>query len=75
METIFGGLIEFKGRKELIEFTETMDIDTSIKIIEGTLEYGQKNGLYTLEEASVIYKSIYVLKETRWRDELSKPVK
>jgi len=47
METIFGGLVEFKDRAKLVEFVETMDIDASIKIIETSLEFGQKNGLYT----------------------------
>jgi hypothetical protein len=64
MKEILGGLIEFKNAQELVEFVETMKRDTSMKIIEGSLDYGQKNGLFTLEEAYCIYKSLTIIKDT-----------
>lgn len=58
---IFGGLIEFEDRSKLIEFIETMDISTVIKIIEASIEYGTKNGLYTSEEVYCLFKCIVKL--------------
>lgn len=60
---IFGGLIEFDNKEKLSEFMESMDKITSLKIIELTIEYGLKNGLYNLDEAYCLHKSISKLKE------------
>lgn len=62
-EQIFGGLIEFENKEKLSEFMESMDKITSLKIIELTIEYGLKNGLYNLDEAYCLHKSISKLKE------------
>ena len=62
MKELFGGLLEFEDAQKLIEFVETMDMDMSIRIVEISLDYGQKNGLYTLEEAYSIYKCLSLLK-------------
>lgn len=59
---IFGGLVEFESQSKLTEFVETMDIKTSIKVIEASMEYGVKSGLYTLEEAYCLYKCLLTLK-------------
>jgi hypothetical protein len=64
MKELFGGLIEFKDSQKLVEFVETMNREAAIKIVEGSLDYGQKNGLFTLEESYCIYKSLTIIKDT-----------
>lgn len=59
---IFGGLIEFEDQSKLIEFAETMNVPTSIKIIEASIEYGMRNGIYSMEEAYCLFKCILKLK-------------
>lgn len=63
METIFGGLVEFENKDEIIEFVENIDFDDSLNLIEVALNYSQQNGLFTIEESHVIYKSLKKLKE------------
>jgi hypothetical protein len=63
MESIFGGTIEFQTKQQFETFVDTVDNEMSMKIIELALDYGQKNGLYTLEESHSIYKSLSKLKE------------
>jgi len=60
--SIFGGLIEFENQEKLIAFIEKIDNKTSIKIIEGAIEYGMKNGLFNLEEAYCLYNCLKVVK-------------
>lgn len=62
-EQIFGGLIEFENEEKLTEFIESMDKSTAIKIIELTINYGLKNGLYNLDESYCLHKSISKIKE------------
>lgn len=62
-EQIFGGLIAFENEEKLTEFIESMDKSTAIKIIELTINYGLKNGLYNLDEAYCLHKSISKIKE------------
>ena len=62
MKTLFGGLIEFDTPSKLVECARTMDTDMSIKIIEAAMEYGVKNGLYTLEEAYLLYETLRRIK-------------
>jgi hypothetical protein len=62
MKSLFGGLIEFEDQLKLSEFLEKMDNEMSLKIIEGALEYGIKNGIYGLDEAYCIYKSLTRIK-------------
>jgi len=63
METIFGGLVEFENKDEIIEFVENIDFNDSLNLIEVALNYSQQNGLFTIEESHVIYKSLKKLKE------------
>jgi hypothetical protein len=63
MENIFGGLIEFKSKKEFDSFIDGVDTNSSIQIIEASITYGQQNGLYTLEESHILYKCLSKLKE------------
>ena len=59
---LFGGLIEFDNQSKLIEFVESIDNKMSLKIIEGAMEYGVRNGLFSLEESYCLYKSLYSMK-------------
>jgi hypothetical protein len=63
MENIFGGLIEFKSKKEFDSFIEEIDKDSALRIIEISILYGQQNGLYSLEESHSLYKCLTKLKE------------
>ena len=62
MKTLFGGLIEFENQLKLTEFLKNMDNKTSMKIIEGALEHGMKNGLFDLTEACCLYTAINKIK-------------
>ena len=64
MKAIFGGLLEFENNSKLDEFAETVDDSTSIKVIENAIEYGMKNGIYSLEEAFCLYKCLSKVKRT-----------
>jgi hypothetical protein len=63
MENIFGGLIEFKSKKEFDSFIDNISKGDAIQIIEASISYGQQNGLYTLEESHSLYKCLIKLKE------------
>jgi hypothetical protein len=63
MENIFGGLIEFKSKKEFDSFIENVDNNSALQIIEASITYGLQNGLYTLEESHILYKCLSKLKE------------
>lgn len=62
-KSIFGDLITFETTEQFNEFIETIDKSTAIKMIELSIEYGQRNGLFTLEESYCMYKCITKLKE------------
>ena len=62
-EDIFDGLITFPNKESFNDFVNTMDKDTALKIIELSVEYGLKNGLYNLDEAMCLHKTITTLKE------------
>lgn len=62
MKEIFGGLLEFEDQSKLTEFTENLDMKTSIKVLEASVEYVIKNGGYSLDEAYCIYMCIQRLK-------------
>ena len=64
MKSIFGGLIEFESQEKLTEFAEGLDTPTTVKVIEASVEYGLKNGLYSLEEAYCLYMCLNNLKKT-----------
>ncbi len=59
---ILGGLIEFESQEKLNNFIENIDHINAIKIIEGSIEYGMKNGLFNLNEAYCLYKCLNVIK-------------
>lgn len=63
MENIFGGLIEFKSKKEFDSFIDNISKEDTLQIIEASISYGQQNGLYTLEESHILYKCLSKLKE------------
>jgi hypothetical protein len=63
MESIFGGFIEFENQAKLKEFIDSLDKNMSIKIIEASIEYAVKNGLYSLEEIHCLYHCLNKLKE------------
>ncbi len=63
MESIFGGMIEFHSKTQLTELSNNLTKDMSIKMIEASLEYCNKNGMFSLDEAHIIYKSLQKLKE------------
>ncbi len=63
MESIFGGMIEFHSKTQLTELSNNLTKDMSIKMIEASLEYFNKNGMFSLDEAHIIYKSLQKLKE------------
>jgi len=71
MKSIFGGLLEFESQSKLNDFVETIDEKTSMKIIENSMEYGMKSGLYSLEEAFCLYKCLLKIKSVI--DERGKP--
>ena len=62
-EKIFGGLIEFENHEKLTEFVETMDKTMGLKMLELSIDYGMKNGVYNLDEAYCLHKCISKLKE------------
>jgi hypothetical protein len=63
MENIFGGLIEFKSKKEFDSFIENVSKEDALQIVEASVSYGLQNGLYTLEESHSLYKCLNKLKE------------
>ena len=65
MKEIFGGLIEFESQSKLVEFSESIDKNGSIKVIEMSIEYGLKNGVYSLDEAYCLFMCLNKLKESK----------
>jgi hypothetical protein len=63
MENIFGGLIEFKSKKEFDLFIDNVGPQSALQIIEASITYGLQNGLYSLEESHTLYKCLTKLKE------------
>jgi hypothetical protein len=62
-EQIFNGLITFPNKETFNNFVNTMDKDTAMKIIELSVDYGLKNGIYNLSEAMCLHKSLTKIKE------------
>ena len=65
MEEIFGGFIEFESQQKLEEFADKLDSVTSMKIIEASIEYGMKQGLFDLDEAYCLHKALSKVKEVK----------
>ena len=55
---ILGGMIEFESQEKLNNFIENIDYINAIKIIEGSIEYGMKNGLFLGSRAVSGFKKI-----------------
>jgi hypothetical protein len=64
MESIFGGLIQFEQKEKFDKFIESLDKENALKIIEMSLLFSQKNGMFSFEESHIIYKCISKLKST-----------
>lgn len=67
--TMFGGLFEFSEQEELNKFLKEMSTKDAIRMIEVAVEYGLKNGLYTLSESHLLYVTLTKLHEELKRDE------
>lgn len=59
---IFGGLIEFNDKKEFVEFMDDIDERNAVKLIETSINYALKSGLFDLDESYAIYKSLLKIK-------------
>lgn len=70
MENIFGGLLEFTDKEEFENFLNKIDKDSSIKIMELAILYGQTNGLYNLSESHCLYICLKKLKEDKDHEQL-----
>jgi hypothetical protein len=62
MKAIFGGFLEYISDEKLLAYTETMDNQMAINMIEAAFQYGVKSGLYNLEEAHCLYKCLLQMK-------------
>jgi hypothetical protein len=63
MESIFGGGIEFESKDQFDKYIETIDKPSALKIIDLSIDFGLKSGLYSLEESYALYKCLNKLKE------------
>jgi hypothetical protein len=59
---IFGGLIEFNDKKEFIEFMDKIDDKNAIKLLEISMNYAIKSGLFDFDESYAMYKCLLKLK-------------
>lgn len=62
---LFEGIIEFENKEKLSEFINNLDKSTALKIIEIGLELSLKKGIYNLDEAYCLYKSLEVIKNEK----------
>lgn len=65
---MFGGLLEFSKQEELNKFLDEMSSLDAIRIIEVGLEYGLKNGLYSLSESHILYLSLIKITQELKKD-------
>lgn len=63
MESIFGGIVEFQSKEQLNGLTNELTKGMAIKMIEASLEYCNKSGMFSLDEAHIVYKSLLKIKE------------
>lgn len=64
MGSIFNGFLEYRTSNELDEYLiNKLDKETSLKIIELSIETLQSQGAYTLAESHTLYKCLNKLKE------------
>ena len=62
---IFGGLIEFNDKKEFINFMDTIDEKNAIKLLETSMNYAIKSGLFDFDESYAMYKCLLKLKSNQ----------
>jgi hypothetical protein len=60
---IFGGLLPIENSEQLEGFINELDKNLSLKIIELCILHCQENGVFTMEESYLLYKSLTKLKE------------
>lgn len=70
MENIFGGLLQFDGEKDLDTYLEKITKHDAFKLIELSVIYSQKSGLYNLSESHLLYKCLKKLNESQNNDVL-----
>lgn len=63
MESLFGGLFGFESKDNLEDFVSKIDKESALKIIELSLLYALKSGLYSFEESHIIYKCLNKIKK------------
>jgi hypothetical protein len=64
MASIFNGFLEYRTPQELDDYlVDKLDKETSLKIIELSIETLQSQGAYTLAESHTLYKCLNKLKE------------
>lgn len=63
MAHMFGELLEFNSKEELNEYIEKMGVGDALTLLETALTWPQQNGLYTIDESFIIYKSLEKLRQ------------
>lgn len=68
MNTIFGGLFNYETKESLDDFIKEIDENSAKKIIELSLLYCQKMGMFTLEESHIVYICLNKIKNKKDED-------
>ena len=63
MGHMFGELLEFNSKEELNEYIEKMEVVDALTLLETALTWPQQNGLYTIDESFIIYKSLEKIRQ------------
>jgi hypothetical protein len=63
MGHMFGELLEFNSKEEVNEYIEKMKVGDALTLLEAALTWSQQNGLYTIDESFIIYKSLEKLRQ------------
>lgn len=63
MGHMFGELLEFNSKEELNEYIEKMEVADALTLLEAALTWSQQNGLYTIDESFIIYKSLEKIRQ------------
>jgi len=59
---IFGGLVEFNDSKEFIDFMDAMDVENAIKLMEVSIKYVVKTGVFEFDEIYAMHKCLQKIK-------------
>jgi hypothetical protein len=65
MNSIFNGLLEFPELNQLEDYLNNLSTEDSIKLLELSIHYGQKNGWYSLTESHCLFICLKKLKENK----------